>query len=70
MNGVKVRRLNMNPGNRFHLKRSAALLLALVMAAVFLPPACASAEDGRKIVRVGWYESPFNTTDEQGRRSG
>ncbi|MBQ6960681.1 MAG: EAL domain-containing protein [Clostridia bacterium] len=60
----------MNPGNWFHLKRSAALLLALVMAAVFLSPVCACAENSRKIVRVGWYESPFNTMDELGRRSG
>ena len=52
MNGIKTWRLNMNPGNWFHLKRSAALLLALVMAAVFLSPVCACAENSRKIVRV------------------
>ena len=57
----------MNRINRI-LNRSAALLLTLVMAAVFLP--AARAEDSGKIVRVGWYESPFNTTDELGRRSG
>ncbi len=61
----------MNPAKRIG-KRSAALLLALIVAAVFLPPACARAAAGSsgKIVRVGWYESPFNTTDELGRRSG
>ncbi len=57
----------MNRINRI-LKRSAALLLTLAMAAVLLSPACA--ENSRKIVRVGWYESPFNTMDELGRRSG
>ena len=57
----------MNRINRI-LNRSAALLLTLVMAAVFLP--AARAEDSGKIVRVGWYESPFNSTDGLGRRSG
>ena len=57
----------MNRINRI-LNRSAALLLTLVIAAVFFP--AARAEDSGKIVRVGWYESPFNSTDELGRRSG
>ena len=57
----------MNRINRI-LNRSAALLLTLVVAAVFLP--AARAEDSGKVVRVGWYESPFNSTDELGRRSG
>lgn len=30
----------------------------------------AFAKEGDKTVRVGWYESPFNSTDQSGRRSG
>ena len=50
-------------------RRIAALLLALTLAALLLPGG-ALAREPRKIVRVGWYESPFNTTDVFGRRSG
>ncbi len=47
--------------------RLTALLLCFALAAALLP---AAAEDGEKVVRVGWYESSFNQTDEFGRRSG
>ena len=47
----------------------AALLCATLAIAVLLPvPACAHSPG--KTVRVGWYESPFNSTDKSGRRSG
>ena len=50
-------------------KRWAALLVcALLAAGAFLPGA--RALESAKTVRVGWYESPFNTTDQFGRRSG
>ena len=42
-------------------------LLALMMTCSFA--AAASAEKG-KTVRVGWYESSYNSTDQNGRRSG
>ena len=57
------------------LKRLAALLMcaAFVFAAAF-PEAVRAADqhdaDRPKTVRVGWYESSFNTKDEEGRRSG
>ncbi len=35
-----------------------------------LVPSAAHAQETGKTVRVGWYESPFNTTDQFGRRSG
>lgn len=35
-----------------------------------LHPVGAIAQDAGKVVRVGWYESPFNSTDSLGRRSG
>ena len=53
------------------LKRSLAFLLCLCLAGVFLLSALpARAESAGKVVRVGWYESMFNTTDEAGRKSG
>lgn len=49
------------------LKRmTAAFLLVLIC----LLPAASLAEDGRKIVRVGWYDTPFNYKDSFGRRTG
>lgn len=50
-----------------------ALALCLVLVAAFMLPSTAHAqdsEDSGKTVRVGWYESSFNTTDQSGRRSG
>ena len=52
---------------RTRAARLAAVLLCLALAAALLP---AAAEGNEKIVRVGWYESSFNKTDTQGRRSG
>ncbi len=51
------------------VRRLAAVLLCLVLAAALLPAAGVETA-GEKIVRVGWYESSFNKTDKQGRRSG
>lgn len=44
------------------------LLVLALLAASLVVPACA--QKGEKVVRVGWYESPFNMTDRFGRRSG
>ena len=52
------------------IKRSAALLLCLALAAAFLPPMAAFAQSATKTVRAGWFESPFYKTDAHGRRSG
>ena len=46
------------------------LAFAALCIAAFAQPAVAHAEDEGKTVRVGWYESSFNTTDQYGRRSG
>ena len=59
----------MIPTTRKRSLTAVAFLLLLMLGAMLLPtPACAQ-EKGR-VVRVGWYESPFNVTDEHGRRSG
>ena len=60
---------NGTPG--YSRKRAAAFLLAfLLLSAAFLQPAAALAENGEKVVRVGWYDSSFNRMDEHGCRSG
>ena len=60
---------NGTPG--YSRKRAAAFLLAfLLLSAAFLQPAAALAENGEKVVRVGWYDSSFNRMDEHGHRSG
>ena len=50
--------------------RMALVLLFLVCVSALAMPMTAHAQDSGKTVRVGWYESSFNTTDEFGRRSG
>jgi len=51
-------------------KRTVVLLLSIFLLAAVAAPLAAYAQDTGKTVRVGWYESPFNTTDQFGRRSG
>ena len=51
-------------------RRFLAAALCLVTAAACWLPFAVCAEENKQVVRVGWYESPFNITDEQGRRSG
>ena len=53
-----------------HIKRLTGILLSLVVAMAFVLPLAAHAQGPGRTVRVGWYESPFNTTDQFGRRSG
>lgn len=48
----------------------AAFLLCVFGALCLLPTGMARAQSPSQIVRVGWYESPYNTIDKQGRRSG
>ena len=51
-------------------KRAAALLLCIALATLCLLPAAAAAEESPKVVRVGWYDTPFNYKDAFGRRTG
>ena len=46
------------------------LLCAILALNPFLPLTAYAQEPEQKVVRVGWYESPFNYTDQNGRRSG
>lgn len=46
------------------------MLLCLFVMAAFLPTPAAHATDSKKTVRVGWYDSSYNTVDQFGRRSG
>ncbi len=44
--------------------------MCVILSALFMLTFTAHAQENAKTVRVGWYESPFNQTDEFGRRSG
>ena len=44
--------------------------LCLILLAVLVSVSAFAAEPGKKTVRVGWFESPFNVTDSFGGRSG
>lgn len=52
------------------IRKIAAVILSTVFVLVFLGPTVSHADTDTKTVRVGWYESPFNIIDENGRRSG
>lgn len=52
-------------------KRTAVIALLMVLISFILVPFTGSAqEDEAKVVRVGWYESSYNTIDDMGFRSG
>jgi diguanylate cyclase (GGDEF)-like protein len=51
-------------------RRLACFLLCLMLTAVLAAAAASPAQEREKVVRVGWYESAFCTTDSLGRRSG
>ena len=50
--------------------RIISLGLSLILLAVLISVSAFAAEPGKKTVRVGWFESPFNMTDSFGERSG
>lgn len=52
------------------IKRLAALLFCFLLGESVLPPGAALAHETQKVVRVGWYDSSYNTVDPLGRRSG
>ena len=52
------------------MKRTAALLLCVALVALCLLPAAVAEVESPKVVRVGWYDTPFNFKDAFGRRTG
>ncbi len=52
------------------VKRMVLLMLCLVLTVASVPCSALAAEPTQKVVRVGWYDSPFNYTNGHGRRSG
>ena len=58
------------PATVLYLRRCAAFLLCLVLVLTFIAPVGAHAQEDGKTVRVGWYNSSYNTMDPSGRRSG
>ena len=55
---------------RIDIRKTAAVILSAVFILVFGGGSLLNADTNVKTVRVGWYESPFNMTDENGNRSG
>lgn len=53
-----------------NLRRMMALALPLALVAMVTLLPKAHAQDGGKVVRVGWYDSSYNIVDAQGHRSG
>ena len=53
---------------RNNITRTFAAIFSMILAVAFIGPRVSYADS--KTVRVGWYESPFNIIDENGRRSG
>ena len=51
-------------------KRTVLLLICVLLLSVLSLSSGAQAQDQGKIVRVGWYDSSYNTMDQNGRRSG
>ena len=57
--------------NSTKLKRISAIILSLaLLASIALPTAAYAKRDENKTVRVGWFDSSYNSLDESGRRSG
>ena len=52
------------------IMRITGVLLCLMMILSLFPAVPAAAETQQKVVRVGWYETPFNHKDAYGRRTG
>ena len=52
------------------MRQIVGIVLVIILMGVMLQPLAVYAEKPTKNVRVGWYESPFNRTDKNGRRSG
>ena len=61
-----MRRKTVGPEN----KRLPSLLLCFILGLFLLPLGTALADNAQKAVRVGWYDSSYNTIDAFGRRSG
>lgn len=53
----------MRASKRIRTPRLTALLLCLALASALLLPVAALAQAQDKVVRVGWYETPYNQTD-------
>ena len=53
---------------RNNITRTFAAIFSMILAVAFIGSRVSYADS--KTVRVGWYESPFNIIDENGRRSG
>ena len=52
------------------IRRVSAMLLGMMLVLLCFLPAATAADAEQKVVRVGWYDTPFNMKDSFGRRTG
>ena len=62
--------MSMKNQSTHKIKQITAFFLFLCMVVFIILPVFATPQNSQKVIRVGWYESPFNTMDKRGRRSG
>ncbi len=60
----------MKYGKRLRKYRIIACLLSLIIPLASVFTVAANMQSYEKVVRIGWYDSPFNMMDDLGRRSG
>ena len=59
-----------NTNMNHNIKNTAAMLFCIFFVLLTLFPVRIKADDDTKTVRVGWYDSSYNTKDSSGRRTG
>ncbi len=53
------------------LKKAVSLIvICLLIVQTMIPMTAQAKENKHKVVRVGWYDSTYNTVDESGHRTG
>ena len=55
---------------KLNVQRHICILLCLILYITVLPIPVSAQEDRSKVVRVGWYEGTYNTTEADGQRRG
>lgn len=55
--------MNGTPSAANMIRKAFSRLCLMLLLAVLLPASVFAAEQGKKTVRAGWFESPFNMTD-------
>ena len=60
----------MKPKKGFHITKALLRFLCVALTLLIIGSTSVCAKEAQKVIRVGWFESSFNQTDDLGRRSG